>query len=90
VAEVDHYLLGVRAAVEDHPLVRQYLLDSLVPGVVGPEVVVVVVVGSRVVVVVGAADYRLALNRNYLHCRSVQHLLLLLLLPESPCLSPFP
>jgi hypothetical protein len=87
VTEVDHHLLEV--AVADHLLDRQHLLGFLVPGVVGLEVVVVVAVGLRAVVVVGAADHRLALNRDYLHCHSVQHpLLLLLLLPKSPCLSP--
>jgi hypothetical protein len=90
VAEVGHHLLEGMTVVEDHLLVCLHLLDFLLLGVVGFEVVVVAE-GSRAVVVVGVADCHLVPKRDYLHCRSVQHLLLLLLLlPKSPFLSPFP
>jgi hypothetical protein len=85
VAEVDHCLPEGMTVVENHLLDYLHLRDFLVLGVVVSEVLVVVAVGSRAVVVVGAAGYRLAPNQDYPYCRSVQHLLrLLLLLPKSP------
>jgi hypothetical protein len=89
VAEVDYHLSEAMLAVKDHLLNCLYQLDFLVPGIVGSEVVVLVAVGSRAVVVFGAAYCHLTPNWDVIHRCSVWYLYHLLLLLPNPLFYPF-
>jgi hypothetical protein len=82
VAEVDHRLLEAMEVMEDHLLNYQRCCA-------GGSEVLVVAVGSRVMMLVGAAYYRLVQNQGLYHYHSARQFIHFLLLLENLFLSPF-